>query len=348
MPKAPNNLYDRHRNRRAVEKKQRAKDKHFEDSAPSRAGGPCDLPSDEASSSGTNREGLLVEASGHSVVVFADGRNFTCDIPLALQSGTPLAVGDRLAFEDGPAGCLVRRLLPSRTVLSRLRGDRQRLSAASKEEHVIAANIDIAVVVAAVVDPEFHPRFVDRYLILSQNGGISPVICLNKCDLTPERHPMLQRYRALGIPVVETSVASGVGIDDLVSHLRGKIAVLVGHSGVGKSSLINRIVPGLDLRTRAVSTKSRRGRHTTTSSHLYAWEPGSFIIDTPGIRSLGVGHIPREELRFGFPEFLSYAGRCHFRDCLHDTEPGCAVQAAVRSGEISPERYDSYLRMLRE
>jgi ribosome biogenesis GTPase len=200
------------------------------------------------------------------------------------------------------------------------------------------------------MNPEFHPRFIDRYLAVLQDGNVSPVICLNKADLTPERHPILTFYRRLDIPFVETSLKTGQGIEELKSLLRGKTSVLVGQSGVGKSSLVNAIAPHVQAEIGAVTEKRGTGMHTTTRSNLYQWEEKSFLIDTPGIRSLGMENVPREEIRFLFPEFARLPHPCKFADCLHLKEPGCAVKHALETNMelIHAARYESYQRMMEE
>jgi ribosome biogenesis GTPase len=227
-----------------------------------------------------------------------------------------------------------------------MRSDRTRRSTGGGAEHVLAANVDIAVIVASAASPAFHSRLVDRYLVMCQFGDVSPLLCLNKVDLA-DTLPDLSIYRDLGIPVVLASAAAGYGIAEMGEHLAGKTAVLTGHSGVGKSSLVNRLL-GEDRERVGAVGGGGRGRHTTVASTLHVLERSTFVIDTPGIRSLGLWKIGRDELRYYFPEFANHADDCRFRDCLHRSEPGCAVIAAVARGELPTARYDSYLRLLSE
>jgi ribosome biogenesis GTPase / thiamine phosphate phosphatase len=213
-----------------------------------------------------------------------------------------------------------------------------------KKPHVIAANVNLAIIVATAAEPAFSLSLVDRYLLLCQYGNIQPLICLNKCDLTDIRHPILNDYRdILGIEVIETSVKDNTGIAELKRKILGKSVVLVGASGVGKSSLINQLLDKT-LKTQTISSKTKKGRHTTTVFNLYPLEEG-YIIDTPGVRSLDIGNIPRSELKNYFPEFNHLAPYCKYRDCLHFHEKNCAVKDAQAEHTIKM-RYQTYLRLL--
>lgn len=339
------NRWERHQNLKAKTKKEKAKARHFgEDRGPETGWGLSE------SREGV-RIGIVVGIRQKFFTVMDEDIYFECvlapGIPPVL--GKQLVVGDCVVYEQANEnrGTILHRQ-ERESVIGRMRGDSKRFSDASLEHHVIVANVDRAVIVAAAQDPTFHPRFIDRYLVVLQNGGVEPVICLNKSDLTEERHPVLQSYRELGIPIIETSVMTGQGLEHLKEVIRGRIVVLVGNSGVGKSSLINAILPDADIRVNEVSQKGGRGRHTTSSTNLYKWDDKSYIIDTPGIRSLGIENIDKRSLRYFFPEFEQPMERCKFRDCLHDHEPQCAVKEAVEQGEINKHRYESYLRMLHE
>lgn len=291
--------------------------------------------------------GVVVESYRHHVMALAEGEVTPCllagaDIPDGML---PLVVGDRVTFDVEDGTGRVRHALPRSSQVARLREDRSRRSAEGGEGQVLAANVDIAVIVAAAASPPFHPRFIDRYLVMCQYGGVTPVICLNKCDLVAEP-PSLAVYERMGVAVVLASAATGQGIGQLRSLLSGKMAVLTGQSGVGKSSLINALLGQEELRVGNVSDANSRGRHTTTVATLRPLPEGGFLIDTPGIRSLGLWNIERGDLHLYFPEFEDFEDQCKFRDCAHTGEPSCAVRAAAERGELPPERYDSYLRMM--
>ncbi|MCX5673346.1 MAG: ribosome small subunit-dependent GTPase A [Planctomycetota bacterium] len=305
------------------------------------------LPGTSAAESGT-LTGTIVSVARGACTVDSGGTLLTCRIGtrLAASQDADLTVGDRVtvAIADHNTYVLHRRL-PRDTVLSRSGRDE------SRPERVIAANIDVAVIVVSVKSPPLRIRLIDRYLAAVRRGGIEPIICVNKVDLLDERRQdtelaQLEAYRHLGIPVVACSAASGEGLGDLLALLAGKTCAFVGHSGVGKSSLLNTISPDLRLATNTLRKGDSKGRHTTTASTLYRIGDGISIIDTPGIREFGLCDIGHDELRSCFPEFDGYAAGCKFADCTHMTEPGCAVRLAVRDGEIDRARYESYRRLM--
>jgi ribosome biogenesis GTPase / thiamine phosphate phosphatase len=214
-----------------------------------------------------------------------------------------------------------------------------------EDERVLAANVDRAVVVVGPDDPETGARFVDRVLVAAEAGGLDAVVCLNKIDLLePDTEPpLLERYAALGYPVVRTSALTGDGIDDLRELLAGRWSVLAGHSGVGKTSVFNRLIPGAD---RKIGELGRHGgRHTTVSPRAMRVPDvaDAWIVDTPGVRSFGIGHIPSDDLWWTFRELRDLD--CALPGCLHDAEPGCAVPDLV-GVSIDAARYDSYRRFL--
>lgn len=280
--------------------------------------------------------------SGLRVAVMHEGREIECLTDPAQR----IVVGDVVGCRAIAGEIKVVSVMPRQSWISRLRGDKNRED--QVEEHVLAANVERAIIVASVKNPAFHARFIDRYMVACQNGGVDPIVCLTKCDLTNERPSMLEWYRSQNIPIAEVSVMSGEGLDDLRDLLRDSTAVLLGASGVGKSSLINALVPDLKLATQETSQKTGKGKHTTTGSRRYEWAPGSYIIDTPGIRSLGLDHIPKEKIQFLFADFEPYLGSCKFSNCLHTHEPACAIKQAVEEGAIQPFRYESYVRMIQE
>ncbi|HIQ91577.1 MAG TPA: ribosome small subunit-dependent GTPase A [Candidatus Coprosoma intestinipullorum] len=256
--------------------------------------------------------------------------------------------GDKVVVEQNEKNFVIQHLIKRTSLLSRVKKDRTRLDDIGTIKN-FAANVDTAVIVVAAKEPPLHPKFIDRYLMILQNNDIPTVICLNKSDLkTDAEEKILDVYRNLNIPVVETSTYAHVGIEKLESYLRGKQAIFVGNSGVGKSSLINAIMNSNQIKTSHVSEKSKRGRHTTTTSKYYIWDENSSIIDTPGIRSLDVSSFSPLEIQDYFPEFDDWKGKCKYNDCLHYTEPyeSCIVKQAVASGLINADRYESYLRIL--
>lgn len=216
-------------------------------------------------------------------------------------------------------------------------------------EQIIVANIDLVLVTFAVANPDPHVRMIDRFLVVAEENGIDVAIIANKCDLADQRaQHVFQVYEQIGYPVVYTSAATKQGIEAVRELIRGKISAFSGPSGVGKSSLLNVIQPGLSLRTGAVSDAVRKGQHTTVAAELIPLHEGGFVADTPGIRELGLYQIPPDEVEWCFREFQPFLGECSFANCTHDHEPGCAVLAAIREGKISPERHESYLKLYEE
>lgn len=344
------NRYERHQNKRAIEKKLRAKERHLRNREEDEKLGlqwqnfESDVPLDGA------EIGIIVETRGRIFRVLHGDENIDCTLSsnIPQELGRKLVIGDKVFFRSKDGENFIEGRMPRKSVLARLRGDSQRVSPALQETQVIASNIDAGVIVASASNPAFHPRFVDRYLTICQNGGIDPIVVVNKCDLTDKRHLILDWYKKIGIIVVETSATTGQGIDLLKESIRGKIVVLVGNSGVGKSSIINRVIPGLNVTTGEVSKKTGKGRHITSASQLYKWSSDSYVADTPGIRSLGIINIKKENLQFNFPEFVEFTHDCKFHDCTHSHEPVCGVKKAVEDGKINKYRYESYLRMLNE
>lgn len=275
-------------------------------------------------------------------------REVECRIDEALveDRSTLLAPGDRVLVEMVEDKPFIRGIVPRKTQLARPSIEGSRV-----QEQVVAANVDVLVIVVSARKPRFKPGVVDRYLILSELGGVEPIVCLNKVDLVdgdldPAVADALEEYRALGYAVVRTSAMDGAGLDDLKALLHGKRAVLAGQSGVGKSSLLNALSPSLDIETRSVSGATEKGRHTTTAARLYRVDDKTQIIDTPGIRQLGIAKISERELPLYFPEFDEPSQHCRFRNCTHTHEPDCGVRAAVEAGEVSERRYGSYLHIL--
>ncbi len=288
-------------------------------------------------------------ATGQGVVVWLGPK--TCQVrsgssttECQLSRSSSVAVGDRVTYRPHGEGHAVLAVLPRTTVLSRPD------VFLGHQERVIAANIDVVVVVVSVVAPPLHPRIIDRYMVAIQRGGARMLLAVNKTDLLDAMNrdsemDKLAPYRGL-VSIVCCSTTNGSGVDELREMLRGQTCAFVGHSGVGKSSLINAFEPSLAILTRSVSEGYGRGTHTTTASTLHELPGGTRLIDTPGIRSFGLWDIDAAGLAWYFPEFEEHRANCKFRDCTHTHEPVCGVKDAVRNGQISQVRYDSYMRIL--
>lgn len=230
--------------------------------------------------------------------------------------------------------------------LSRYKSDADRFTLANRVEQVIAANIDLAVIVASAKNPKFHPNLIDRYIMICQNGWVKPLICITKSDLEELNHPILNWYKEkLWIQVIETSNVNWKWLNELKEALKNKTIVFVWNSWVWKSTLTNHFLWEELINTKTVSEKSWQWRHTTTGSCLYEWDKNSYIIDTPWIRSLEVFEIWKDELKFHYKEFDSYAVLCKYNDCNHIHEPWCKVKEAVESWMISKDRYENYIRI---
>lgn len=285
--------------------------------------------------------GIVVSHTKKWAFVKKGDEELLCIVDERLENpqATLLAPGDEVLVEYEEGKPIVRGITPRRTRLGRPSPH------ANEKEQVVAANADVLVVVAAAAQPPFRAGLVDRYLIAAQVGGVEPVLCINKMDLVDDPPAEAQDYESLGMRVVFTSCERGEGIEELRSILRGKLSVLSGHSGVGKSSLLGMLDPNLHVVTQTISESTNRGRHTTTNAQLYEMSEGIRIIDTPGIRVLGLWGVGPEELALYFPEIAEATIACKFRDCTHTHEPTCGVQAAVESGELPRARYESYLRI---
>lgn len=268
--------------------------------------------------------------------VFDRGEERDCVVPphIAMRRKSALAVGDRVRVVEDR----VESVFPRRSVLARPDPLHKHL------QRLIAANIDVVVNVVSVKAPPLRPRLIDRVLIAIQRGGAQPVICVNKIDLLDHDLTELDRYRDLGVPIILCSTKTGEGLDALRVAVEGKMTALVGHSGVGKSSILNALDERLQLATNALHRRGT-GRHTTTRSTLYDFGEGTYLIDTPGIREFGLWDLDRESLRDYFPEFVEPAEYCRFTDCTHVHEPDCEVKRRVEAGELDRARYETYVRL---
>lgn len=259
------------------------------------------------------------------------------------RSTNPVAVGDRVVVE----GEVIREVLPRTNCVVR------KSTNLSRQSHVIAANVDVAVLVVTLAFPETKWPFIDRFLVTCQAYKVPVCLLLNKIDLYGQTHRPLvdyfeEVYRGAGYTVLEMSARTGEGIEQLRELCRDKVVLFSGVSGVGKSSLIKALDPSLTLKVGEISTAHLQGKHTTTFYEMHPLSCGGFMIDTPGIRGFGLLEVGKEEISTYFPEMLRVMDDCRFKPCTHTHEPGCAVKQAVEDGGISGDRYDSYLGMLEE
>jgi ribosome biogenesis GTPase len=290
---------------------------------------------------------LIIRSQSGFYTVETETGNITCRLRGRLKQGKRLedivALGDwvqvsPLQNETG----MIEAVEPRHHILSRMaptpRGEYQQ---------IIIANPDQAVFVFACAKPEPHPGMLDRFLVVAEKQCLPALIVANKVDLVgmPQAEGLFSHYAALGYPLIYTSAQSGRGIMELAGRLRGKLSVFAGPSGVGKSSLLNSIQPGLGLAVRSVSHITEKGRHTTVVRQLFPLSGGGYVADTPGLKAMGLWDIRPEELDGYFPELRGLVDACQFNNCTHTHEPGCAVLAALERGEVHPERYASYVRM---
>lgn len=292
--------------------------------------------------------GVVVQVSTGQCRVHMGDRVLLCGLRGSLtaeETGLThvVAVGDRVSVREDGAGCgVVEGVLPRRSTLARPH------PFYPHRAQVIAANVDQVLIVASWRDPHFWPELVDRYLIAARRNRLAAALCVNKIDLAEDMGScwqQLQPYSELGFTVLLTSALNGDGVAELRQLLQGRTTVLTGLSGVGKSLLLSRVQPGLDLRVGEVNEDSHQGRHTTTQACMVPLEAGGYVIDTPGLREFGLGGLQRADLAGYYPEFQVIPGRCRFANCTHLNEPGCAIRAAVQSGQVSAMRYDSYTKI---
>ena len=259
----------------------------------------------------------------------------------------PVAVGDRVRYEKDGETFVITEVLPRQNYLIR------RSTNLSRQNHIIAANIDRAWIIVSLYFPEVKLPLLDRILVTCGCYGIPATVVLSKTDLyrkeDPEGIASLRRiYEGAGYEVIETSTLTGEGIDLIRERCKGAVNLFSGESGVGKSSLIRAIDPSLDPKVGDISLAHLQGKHTTSLYEMYRISSGGYIIDSPGIRGFGLVDLEKEEIAKYFPEMLAASEGCRFTPCTHTHEPGCAVKAALEAGKISPERYNSYLGMLEE
>lgn len=293
---------------------------------------------------GPEQTGLVIAHFGVQVEVEGQagdqaGQTFRCHLRANLP---PLVTGDRVVWRAGNQGSgVIVAQLPRASELCR--------PDARGQLKPVAANVDQMVIVFAPL-PEPHANLIDRYLVAAGHAGIRPLLLMNKADLLEQASSLarlLEVYRTLGYPLLEVSAHRGDGMQALRERLDGHVSVFVGQSGVGKSSLVNSLLPGVDLRVGALSELTGKGTHTTTTARLFHFPGGGHLIDSPGIREFGLTHVTRADVEAGFSEFSDLLGRCRFRDCSHEHEPGCALLAALAEGRIHPQRMESYRHIVR-
>jgi ribosome biogenesis GTPase / thiamine phosphate phosphatase len=291
--------------------------------------------------------GLIVRSQSGFYTVQTDTGNLTCQLRGRLKRGKRLediaALGDWVEVSPQPDGSgMIEAVEPRQHILSRLAPTPR-----GEYRQIIIANPDQAVFVFACAKPEPHPGMLDRFLVMSEKQCLPALIVINKVDLlgVPKVEQSFSHYAALGYALIYTSTKSGLGIQELSDHLRGKLSVFAGPSGAGKSSLLNSIQPGLGLAVRSISRMTEKGKHTTVVRQLFPLSTGGYVADTPGLKALGLWDIQTEELDGYFPELRRLVHACQFNNCTHTHEPGCAVLAALERGEIHPQRYASYVKM---
>jgi len=300
-------------------------------------------------------EGVVIKSHSGFFTVKTDEGEFVCQIPGRLKFERKLtnlvAIGDRVTISPLPDNKgMIESVAERESVLSRARPAAGVRSLDAEREQVLVANPDPVVFVFAVARPAPSLRMLDRFLVVAEMNELPAVICANKIDLVEpgEAQALFGLYEQIGYPVLYTSAKTGAGIDELRDQLTGKISVLTGPSGVGKSSLLNALQPGLGLQVRSVSESTEKGLHTTRNAEMFPLEGGGYVADTPGIRGLALFDVEPEELDGYFREIAPLVSQCQFSDCTHTHEPKCAVKAAVADGRVSAERYDSYLRLREE
>ena len=295
--------------------------------------------------------GTVVRNTGSSYIVRTDdGQMVECRVKgnfrlKGIRTTNPVAVGDGVTVRDD--GEWITAIDPRRNYIIR------KASNLSKQSHILAANIDVALLIVTVARPETSTTFIDRFLASAEAYSVPVVIVFNKTDdLSPEERDTVDYltllYTHIGYEVLHISATQGTGIDALKAQMLGKVTLLAGHSGVGKSTLINRLIPGLNIRTAEISEAHGTGMHTTTFSALYDLPEGGSVIDIPGIKGFGTFDMEPEEIAHYFREIFETGRQCRFDNCTHTHEPGCAVLQAIETHQIAPSRYQSYPSMLND
>lgn len=298
-------------------------------------------------------DGLVIKNTGSWYVVHTDsGEDVNCKIKgnfrlKGIRTTNPVAVGDRVTISVNPDGnAFITAIQPRKNYIIR------RASNLSKESHIIAANLDCAFLVVTLAHPVTSTTFIDRFLATAEAYRVPAVLLINKVDLLTDDddkeycEAVASLYRTIGYDVLEISALTGEGMTELRERLKDKISLFSGNSGVGKSTIINALLPDLELRTGSISDMHDTGMHTTTFSEMFPLPEGGWIIDTPGIKGFGTIDFDKHEIAHFFPEIFKISAECKYGDCTHTHEPGCAVLKALDQHYISQSRYASYLSIL--
>lgn len=299
--------------------------------------------------------GVIIKSTGSWYMVRTkDHKEYKCRIRgkfriKGIKSTNPITVGDHVDFEleENSTTGIISNIHNRKNYIVR------KAVNLSKQTHIIAANIDLAFLLITLDNPPTHTSFIDRFLATAEAYHIEVILLFNKIDLykdalIQQKDKLIEVYQNIGYTCLEISATENINIDKVKALMLGKVSMFSGHSGVGKSTLINAISPGLNLKTAEISAQHKQGQHTTTFAEMFALstEPESYIIDTPGIKGFGVVDFEQQEIGNYFPEFFALKQHCKFNNCLHVNEPNCAVKDALEKGQIAPSRYKSYLQLL--
>ncbi len=297
-------------------------------------------------------KGLVIKSTGSWYQVVApNGEEVACQIrgklrTKGIKTTNPIAVGDMVEYkhDETTSQGVIQKILPRKNYIIR------KSINLSKQAHILAANVDQALLMVTLASPKTFPEFIDRFLVSAEAYGIPTKLVFNKVDLYPEEtlnemQGLIALYEKIGYPCYQISAKENQGVDQIRDLLKDKISAISGHSGIGKSTLINAIEPGLKLRTGAISDYHAAGKHTTTFPEMFKLSNGGYIIDTPGIKGFGIIDMEKEEIYHFFPEIFKVAELCKFHNCTHVHEPHCAVKEAVQAGEIAESRYKTYINL---
>jgi ribosome biogenesis GTPase len=291
------------------------------------------------------QQGIVTATRGRLFDVRCEnGQHLKCEVRQKVkddaQATTPVAVGDDvLVFQTEEERGMIEKVLPRRTQFARpAKGE-------DKILQVIAANLDQLAIIVSLKSPALKPGLIDRFIITALMGKMNPIIVINKSDLKAPKNldEVIKAYKDLSYPVFITSAEEDTGLDVLSNQLSNHRTLFAGHSGVGKSSLLNKLIPGLDIKTKQISHASDKGQHTTTSIELFELPSGGYLIDSPGLKVMGLWDIDKSNLSDYYIEFTEYRDLCRFSSCSHSHEPDCAIKEALENGAISKIRYENYL-----